>query len=75
MNVEEFREYCLSMEGVTEKTSFGKFARSHDSILLVKKFLYGYVDDAEPFKFLIAAILTEIDSLFIVEELLQFIFG
>lgn len=26
MNIEEFREYCLLMEGVTEKTPFGKFA-------------------------------------------------
>ena len=34
MNLEEFREYCLSMEGVTEKTPFGKFARRYDSILV-----------------------------------------
>ena len=34
MNIEEFREYCLSMEGVTEKTPFGKFARRYDSILV-----------------------------------------
>lgn len=32
MNIEDFREYCLSMEGVTEKTPFGKFARRYDSI-------------------------------------------
>lgn len=34
MNIEEFRDYCLSMEGVTEKTPFGKFARRYDSILV-----------------------------------------
>lgn len=34
MNIEEFREYCMSMEGVTEKTPFGKFARRYDSILV-----------------------------------------
>ncbi len=34
MNIEDFREYCLSMEGVTEKTPFGKFARRFDSILV-----------------------------------------
>lgn len=34
MNIEEFREYCLSMKAVTEKTPFGKFARRYDSILV-----------------------------------------
>ena len=34
MNIEEFRDYCLSMEGLTEKTPFGKFARRYDSILV-----------------------------------------
>ncbi len=34
MNIEEFREYCLSLEGVTEKMPFGKFARRYDSILV-----------------------------------------
>ena len=34
MNIEDFRNYCLSMEGVTEKTPFGKFARRYDSILV-----------------------------------------
>lgn len=34
MNIEEFREYCLSMDGVTEKTPFGKFARRYDSLLV-----------------------------------------
>lgn len=34
MNIEELREYCLSMDGVTEKTPFGKFARRFDSVLV-----------------------------------------
>lgn len=34
MNIEELRDFCLSMEGVTEKTPFGKFARRYDSILV-----------------------------------------
>lgn len=34
MNIEDFREYCLEMDGVTEKTPFGKFARRYDSILV-----------------------------------------
>lgn len=34
MNIEELREFCLSMEGVGEKTPFGKFARRYDSILV-----------------------------------------
>lgn len=34
MDIERFREYCLSFEGVTEKTPFGKFAARFDSILV-----------------------------------------
>lgn len=34
MDIEDFREYCLRMDGVTEKTPFGKFARRFDSILV-----------------------------------------
>lgn len=34
MNIEHFREYCLSMGDVTEKNPFGKFARRFDSILV-----------------------------------------
>lgn len=34
MNIEEFRDYCLSMDGVSEKTPFGKFASRYDSILV-----------------------------------------
>lgn len=34
MNIEEFRDFCLSMDGVTEKTPFGTFARRYDSLLV-----------------------------------------
>ena len=35
MNIEDFREYCLSLgDDVTEKTPFGKFARRYDSVLV-----------------------------------------
>lgn len=34
MNIENFRNYCLSFDGVTEKMPFGKFARRYDSILV-----------------------------------------
>lgn len=34
MDIERFREYCLSFEGVTEKTPFGKFAARFDSVLV-----------------------------------------
>ncbi|MCM1483880.1 MAG: MmcQ/YjbR family DNA-binding protein [Muribaculaceae bacterium] len=34
MNIEEFREYCLSLGEVTEKTPFGKFAARFDSVLV-----------------------------------------
>lgn len=34
MEIERFREYCLSFEGVTEKTPFGKFAARFDSVLV-----------------------------------------
>lgn len=34
MNIEELRNYCLSMEGVTEKTPFGKFARRFESVIV-----------------------------------------
>lgn len=34
MNIEEFRDFCLSLGEVTEKTPFGKFARRYDSILV-----------------------------------------
>lgn len=46
MNIEDFREYCLSMEAVTEKTPFGKFARRYDSILVfyVMDHMFCFVD-------------------------------
>lgn len=34
MDIESFRDYCLSFEGATEKTPFGKFAERYDSILV-----------------------------------------
>ena len=34
MNVEELREYCLSLGDVEEKIPFGKFARRYDSTLV-----------------------------------------
>lgn len=34
MNVEQLREYCLSLGGVEEKIPFGKFARRYDSTLV-----------------------------------------
>lgn len=34
MNIEEFREICLSLDGTTEKMPFGKFARRYDSLLV-----------------------------------------
>ncbi len=34
MNVEELREFCLSLGGVEEKIPFGKFARRYDATLV-----------------------------------------
>lgn len=34
MNIEDFRDYCLSMDGVTEKTPFGKFSPRFNSTLV-----------------------------------------
>ncbi len=34
MDIERFREYCLSLGEVTEKTPFGKFAARFSSILV-----------------------------------------
>ncbi len=34
MNIEDLRLYCLSFEGVTEKTPFSKFASRFDSVLV-----------------------------------------
>lgn len=34
MDIIEFREFCLGMEGVEEKMPFGKFARKFDSTLV-----------------------------------------
>lgn len=35
MNIEEFREYCLSFKGVSEKMPFGKATSEYDRNLLV----------------------------------------
>lgn len=34
MTIEELRDYCLSLDGVTEKTPFGKFAARYASVLV-----------------------------------------
>ncbi len=34
MDIEKFREHCLSLGEVTEKTPFGKFAARYDSLLV-----------------------------------------
>ena len=46
MNIEEFRDHCLSMDGVTEKTPFGKFAQRYDSILVfyVADHMFCFID-------------------------------
>ena len=39
MNIEEFREYCLSLGEVTEKTPFGKFiSHSLDELKVAARF-------------------------------------
>ena len=46
MNIEDLREYCLSLENVTEKTPFGKFATRFDSILVfnILDHMFGMTD-------------------------------
>ena len=46
MDLVEFREYCLSHEGVTEKMTFGKFAKRYDSILAfyVRGHMFAFID-------------------------------
>lgn len=46
MDIESFREYCLSFDGVTEKTPFGKFAARFDSVLVfyVSEHMFCMVD-------------------------------
>lgn len=34
MNIEQFREFCLSLEDTSEKMPFGKFARRYESLLV-----------------------------------------
>ena len=49
MNVEEFREYCLSLPDVTEATPFEKFSKGRFTILIFyvnsHMFCYFNVDD------------------------------
>jgi len=49
MNIEEFREYCLSLPGVTEATPFEKFSRGRFTILVFyvggHMFCYFNIDD------------------------------
>ena len=49
MNIEEFREYCLSLPGVTEATPFEKFSRGRFTILVYyvsgHMFCYFNIDD------------------------------
>ena len=52
MNIEDFRDYCLSLPGVTEATPFEKFSRGKYTILVFyvgrHMFCYFNIDD---FKF------------------------
>lgn len=49
MNIEEFRDYCLSLPGVTEATPFEKFTRGRYTILVFyvagHMFCYFNIDD------------------------------
>lgn len=46
MNVEEFRDYCMSLPDVTEKMPFGKFTKRFESTLVfyVKNHMFCLVD-------------------------------
>jgi len=49
VNIEEFRDYCLSLPGVTEATPFEKFSRGRYTILVFyvsgHMFCYFNIDD------------------------------
>ena len=49
MNIEQLREYCLSLPGVTEGTPFDKFARGRFTVLVFyvsgHMFCYFNIDD------------------------------
>ena len=49
MNIEDFRDYCLSLPGVTEATPFEKFSRGRFTILVFyvsgHMFCYFNIDD------------------------------
>lgn len=63
MNIEELREYCLSKEGVIEKTPFGKFARRFESILVfyVKGHMFCLTDMQQPNSVEVASTYDDID--------------
>ncbi len=46
MNIEELREYCLSVKGASESFPFAKFARGAENILVFKVMgkMFAYVD-------------------------------
>ncbi len=46
MDVEDFRNYCLSLGDVEEKMPFGKFAKRYESLLVfyVKGHMFAYCD-------------------------------
>lgn len=46
MDLIEFRDFCLSLGEVTEKTPFGKFARRYESVLVfyVAGHMFCFVD-------------------------------
>jgi len=46
MNIEDFRNYCISLGEVSEKMPFGKFAERYDSILAfyVKGHMFCFID-------------------------------
>lgn len=46
MNIEELRDFCLSLGDVSEKTPFGNFARRYESILVfyVAGHMFCFVD-------------------------------
>ena len=46
MDLIEFRDFCLSLGDVTEKTPFGKFSKRYDSILVfyVENHMFCFID-------------------------------
>lgn len=65
MNIEAVRKYCMTKEGVIEKTPFGKFARRFDSILVfyVMGHMFCLTDMEQPDYVEVASLPDEIDIL------------